>query len=330
MFEQVTAAPPDSILGLTEAFKKDARPEKLNLSVGVFKDDKGRTPVLKCVKEAERRLLEGESSKTYLSIEGSPEYGRAVRELMFGADHEIVRSNRACTAQCPGGTGALRVAADFEGEVGVLLDEENGDAVGFINLHDLLENRADEAWGDAEGRLVEHEELRVAHERAADGEHLLFAAGECAGGLFDALLQAGENAEDVIAVFCDEGGVVLEVGAHREIFVDGEVGENHATLGDVAEAAGDDFVRGEGGDIFAEEGDGAALGAEEAGDGAERGGFPGPVATDERDDGALLDLEGDAAEGADGTVGNGEVGDGEHRLSEGRGRSGGLRRGRLR
>lgn len=113
MFEQVTAAPPDSILGLTEAFKKDARPEKLNLSVGVFKDDKGRTPVLKCVKEAERRLLESESSKTYLSIEGSPEYGRAVRELMFGADHEIVRSNRACTAQCPGGTGALRVAADF-------------------------------------------------------------------------------------------------------------------------------------------------------------------------------------------------------------------------
>lgn len=113
MFEQVTAAPPDSILGLTEAFKKDPRPEKLNLSVGVFKDDKGRTPVLKCVKEAERRLLEGESSKTYLSIEGSPEYGRAVRELMFGAEHEIVRLNRACTAQCPGGTGALRVAADF-------------------------------------------------------------------------------------------------------------------------------------------------------------------------------------------------------------------------
>ena len=113
MFENVTAAPPDSILGLTEAFKKDPRPEKLNLSVGVFKDDKGRTPVLKCVKEAERRLLESESSKTYLSIEGSPEYGRAVRELMFGADHEIVRSNRACTAQCPGGTGALRVAADF-------------------------------------------------------------------------------------------------------------------------------------------------------------------------------------------------------------------------
>ncbi len=113
MFEQVTAAPPDSILGLTEAFKKDARPEKLNLSVGVFKDDKGQTPVLKCVKEAERRLLDVEATKTYLSIEGPAEYGRAVRELMFGADHEIVKSNRTCTAQCPGGTGALRVAADF-------------------------------------------------------------------------------------------------------------------------------------------------------------------------------------------------------------------------
>ena len=113
MFEKVTAAPPDAILGLTEAFKKDPRADKLNLSVGVFKDEQGRTPVLKCVKEAERRLLETETSKTYLSIEGSPEYGRAVRELMFGADHEVVRSQRACTAQCPGGTGALRVAADF-------------------------------------------------------------------------------------------------------------------------------------------------------------------------------------------------------------------------
>lgn len=113
MFEKVTAAPPDAILGLTETFKKDPRPGKVNLSVGVFKDDQGRTPVLKCVKEAERRLLEGEATKTYLSIEGSPEYGRAVRELMFGADHEIVKSGRACTAQCPGGTGALRVAADF-------------------------------------------------------------------------------------------------------------------------------------------------------------------------------------------------------------------------
>jgi aspartate/tyrosine/aromatic aminotransferase len=113
MFETITAAPPDAILGLTEAFKKDPRPDKINLSVGVFKDDQGRTPVLKCVKEAERRLLDGESTKTYLSIEGNPEYGQAVRELMFGPDHEIVTSQRACTAQCPGGTGALRVAADF-------------------------------------------------------------------------------------------------------------------------------------------------------------------------------------------------------------------------
>jgi aspartate/tyrosine/aromatic aminotransferase len=113
MFETITAAPPDAILGLSEAFKKDPRPDKINLSVGVFKDDQGRTPVLKCVKEAERRLLESETTKTYLSIEGSAEYGQAVRELMFGPEHEIVTANRACSAQCPGGTGALRVAADF-------------------------------------------------------------------------------------------------------------------------------------------------------------------------------------------------------------------------
>ncbi len=113
MFETITTAPPDSILGLGEAFKKDPNPKKINLSVGVYKDAHGNTPVLASVKEAERRLLAGEQTKNYLSIEGLADYGRFVRELLFGGDHEIIASGRAVTAQTPGGTGSLRVAADF-------------------------------------------------------------------------------------------------------------------------------------------------------------------------------------------------------------------------
>ncbi len=113
MFEHVALAPPDAILGLSEAFKKDPNPDKINLGAGVYKDEEGKTPVLKCVKEAEARIVEQEGSKTYLPIDGAPEYGEAVRELIFGRDHAVVESRRAVTAHCPGGTGALRVACDL-------------------------------------------------------------------------------------------------------------------------------------------------------------------------------------------------------------------------
>ncbi len=113
MLEKLQMAPPDPILGLTEAFRHDPRPHKINLSVGVYQDARGDTPVLGVVKEAEQRLLAAETNKSYLSINGLPEYGRHVRELLFGADHEILDQRRGVTAQTPGGTGALRVAADF-------------------------------------------------------------------------------------------------------------------------------------------------------------------------------------------------------------------------
>ncbi len=109
----LTPAAPDPILGLSEAFKADTRPDKVNLSVGVYVDDSGVTPVIPSVLEAERRLLAKAGSKGYLPIDGRPGYKAAVRDLIFGTDHEIVTSGRSATAQTPGGTGALRVAADF-------------------------------------------------------------------------------------------------------------------------------------------------------------------------------------------------------------------------
>ncbi len=113
MFESFEMAPADPILGLTETFRNDPNPKKVNLSVGVYKDAKGRTPVLATVKKAERRLVEEEASKGYLPIDGSPAYAAAVQELVFGAGHEVIASKRAATAHCPGGTCALRVAAEF-------------------------------------------------------------------------------------------------------------------------------------------------------------------------------------------------------------------------
>lgn len=113
MFETLTAAPPDAILGLTEAFKKDPRADKINLGVGVYTTDDGATPVLASVKQAEAALLKDETTKNYLAIPGAAAYGVEVQKLLFGPGHEIVASGRAATAQTPGGTGGLRVAADF-------------------------------------------------------------------------------------------------------------------------------------------------------------------------------------------------------------------------
>jgi aspartate/tyrosine/aromatic aminotransferase len=113
LFDQLTAAPPDAIMGLTDAFKKDPHPKKINLTIGVYKDAQGKTPVPSAVKKAEEKLLREEMTKSYLPIEGAPDYGARVQELMFGAAHEIISSGRAVTADTPGGTGALRVAADL-------------------------------------------------------------------------------------------------------------------------------------------------------------------------------------------------------------------------
>ncbi|MHA7880796.1 MAG: amino acid aminotransferase [Saccharospirillum sp.] len=113
MFERVAAAPADPILGLNEAFAADTRAQKVNLGVGVFMTDEGVTPILATVKEAEKRLLSEETTKSYLAISGDAEYGRQVQRLLFGPDNEVLSNQRARTAQTPGGTGALRVAAEF-------------------------------------------------------------------------------------------------------------------------------------------------------------------------------------------------------------------------
>ncbi len=117
MFEQVSVAPPDSILGITDAFNKDANPKKINLSVGVYKDEKGQTPILPSVKEAETRILKSENNKNYKPIDGAADYNKHVQELLLGANSPLVAAGRVVTAHTPGGTGGLRVTGDFLSKV---------------------------------------------------------------------------------------------------------------------------------------------------------------------------------------------------------------------
>jgi aspartate/tyrosine/aromatic aminotransferase len=112
------SAPPDPILGLTELFRSDPRPGKVNLSSGVFVDATGKTPVLDVVVEAERRLAAEAGTKLYRPIDGEPAFRELVRGLILGDDHEAVTSGRALATQTPGGTGGLRVAADLLRQTG--------------------------------------------------------------------------------------------------------------------------------------------------------------------------------------------------------------------
>ncbi|MFT5664622.1 MAG: aromatic-amino-acid transaminase [Gammaproteobacteria bacterium] len=113
MFEKISAAAADPILGLNDEFNADTRTNKINLGVGVYKDAAGNTPILPSVKKAEARLLENEKTKSYLGIAGTADYALAVQKLLFGNDSPIIADKRAHTAQAPGGTGALRIAAEF-------------------------------------------------------------------------------------------------------------------------------------------------------------------------------------------------------------------------
>jgi aromatic-amino-acid transaminase len=106
-------APRDPILGLNEQFGADTNPAKVNLGVGVYYDDDGKLPLLKCVVEAERQMLEAPKARGYLPIDGIAAYDKAVQGLVFGADSAVVTGGRVATVQAIGGTGGLKIGADF-------------------------------------------------------------------------------------------------------------------------------------------------------------------------------------------------------------------------
>ncbi|UVK95108.1 aspartate/tyrosine/aromatic aminotransferase [Pseudomonas atacamensis] len=112
-FDAIGRVPGDPILGLMEAYAQDPNPRKFDLGVGVYKDAQGLTPIPEAVKIAEARLVESQDTKTYIGGHGNPLFGKVINELVLGADSQLITEQRAGATQTPGGTGALRLAADF-------------------------------------------------------------------------------------------------------------------------------------------------------------------------------------------------------------------------
>ncbi|MGU9805488.1 MAG: amino acid aminotransferase [Pseudomonas rhizophila] len=112
-FDAIGRVPGDPILGLMEAYAADSNPGKFDLGVGVYKDAQGLTPILAAVKQAEQRLVDRQSTKTYIGGHGDAAFGQLINELVLGADSTLIKDNRVGATQTPGGTGALRLSADF-------------------------------------------------------------------------------------------------------------------------------------------------------------------------------------------------------------------------
>jgi len=113
MFEHLKAVPPDPILGILSAYAADPNPNKIDLGIGVYKNEAGATPMLECVLEAEKILIATQTSKSYLGPPGVVGFNSAMSDLLFGPDSDVLQQGRVRTIQTPGGTGGLRVAADL-------------------------------------------------------------------------------------------------------------------------------------------------------------------------------------------------------------------------
>src|SRR5690606_36417193 len=111
VFQSLKPLPGDAILGMMALFRADTDARKIDLSVGVYQDEQGRTPILECVKQSERAVLEGEDTKTYVAIAGNAGFNRGMEALLFGQAHPALADGRVSTLQTPGGSGALCVAA---------------------------------------------------------------------------------------------------------------------------------------------------------------------------------------------------------------------------
>jgi aromatic-amino-acid transaminase len=172
LFTAVEMAPRDPILGLNEQFNADPNPAKVNLGVGVYYDDNGKLPLLECVQAAEKQMMETPKARGYLPIDGLAAYDAAVKGLVFGADSEPVKAGRVATIQAIGGTGGLKVGADFLKRLNpgakVLISDpswENHRAL-FTNAGFTVENYA---YYDAASRGINFAGMLAALHAAAAG-----------------------------------------------------------------------------------------------------------------------------------------------------------------
>lgn len=163
MFESLKVLPPDAIIGIMALFRADQDPRKVDLSVGVYQDDHGRTPVLECVKRAEREIFETQDTKSYVGIAGNPGFNRGMEALVFGHDHAALKDGRLATVQTPGGSGAICV-------VGHLIHRAKPDTTVYLS---------DPSWPNhlpllrLAGLRLEHYPYYDHHEHRVDFESML-------------------------------------------------------------------------------------------------------------------------------------------------------------
>ena len=172
LFSAVEMAPRDPILGLNEQFNADPNPAKVNLGVGVYFDDKGKLPLLECVQAAEKMMMEAPKARDYLPIDGIAAYDKAVQGLVFGADSAAVKAGRIATAQAVGGTGGLKVGADF-------LKRLNADATVLISDPSWENHRA---LFEGAGFPVEQYPYYDAAQRGIDFDGMLAALDKATAG----------------------------------------------------------------------------------------------------------------------------------------------------
>ena len=172
LFSAVEMAPRDPILGLNEQFNADTNPNKVNLGVGVYFDDNGKLPLLQCVQAAEKTMMATPTARGYLPIDGIVAYDNAVKALVFGAESDVVKSGRVSTVQAIGGTGGLKIGADFLKKVSpkakVLISDpswENHRAI-FVNAGFEVESYA---YYDAVNRGVNFDGMLASLNAAAAG-----------------------------------------------------------------------------------------------------------------------------------------------------------------
>ena len=172
LFTAVEMAPRDPILGLNEQFAADTNPNKVNLGVGVYFDDNGKLPLLECVQSAEKAMMDKPTARGYLPIDGIAAYDAAVKSLVFGSDSEPVKSGRVATVQGIGGTGGLKIGADFLKKISpnakVMISDpswENHRAL-FTNAGFQVDSYA---YYDAEKRGVNFEGMLASLNAAAAG-----------------------------------------------------------------------------------------------------------------------------------------------------------------
>jgi aspartate aminotransferase len=207
VFETLKPLPPDAILGIMTLFRADPHPGKIDLSVGVYQDEQGKTPVLSSVKRAERSVLEAQDTKTYVAIAGNAGFNRGLEQLLYGADHPALKDGRVATVQTPGGSGGLSIAGHLiarshPGARVYLSDPSWPNHFPLLKLAGLtLENYP---YYDYENHRVDFEAMLAKLETAKAGELVLIHGcchNPCGADLSQEQWQA-------LAALCERRGLV--------------------------------------------------------------------------------------------------------------------------